>query len=131
MDGEASADMEKPMTKPIEVDVWVRGQQNAATHRIADVSPDTTAWTDADVHRLISAMLLALERQKNPGGEPPPVTLRGFNWIVSPDEKGGVLVHLEMQMGTASAGPFSIDADRLTAMIQRVMQQTDRSESVH
>jgi hypothetical protein len=60
------------------------------------------------------------------------VTLRGFNWIVSPDASGGVIVHLEMQMGTASAGPFNIDEDRLVAMIQRVMQQQPtRPESVH
>ena len=57
-------------------------------------------------------MLLALEREKNPGGDAPPVTLRGFSWIVSPYESGGVIVHLEMQMGTASAGPF---ADRGSA----------------
>ena len=119
------------MTKPVEVDVWVRGQQHATTQRIASVSPDASAWTDTDVHRLMSEMLLALEREKNPGGEPPTVTLRGFNWIVSPDESGGVLVHIETQMGTASAGPFSVDADRLTGMIHRVMQEPARPGSIH
>ena len=119
------------MTKAVEVDVWVRGQQHATTQRIANASPDASTWGDADVHRLMSEMLLALEREKNPGGEPPAVTLRGFNWIVSPDESGGVLVHIETQMGTASAGPFSVDADRLTGMIQRVMQPPAGSTSVH
>ena len=73
---------------------------------------------------LLVKMLLALESQRNPGGEPPPVTLRGFSWIVSPAE-GGVLVHLEMVMGTASAGPFAIDERRLTDMIARVLAQPD------
>jgi hypothetical protein len=118
------------MRQPIEVDTWVRGQQHAKTHRIGNVPADPAAWTDADVHRLLSEMLLALERDKNPGGEPPPVTLRGFNWIVSPDGEGGVIVHLEMQMGTASAGPFAIDEQRLMGMIQRVMQPA-ASNSVH
>ena len=119
------------MTQPIEVDIWVRGQQNARTHPITNVTPNADVWTDADVHRLLSEMLLALERDKNPGGDPPVVTLRGFSWIVSPDPTGGVIVHLEMQMGTASAGPFAIDEQRLSGMIQRVMQQPAASTSVH
>jgi hypothetical protein len=73
-------------------------------------------------------MLLALDREKNPGGERPTVTLRGFSWIVSP-YAGGVLVHLETQMGTASAGPLAIDEPRLTALLTRVM--ADRAEVVH
>jgi hypothetical protein len=115
---------------PVEVDVWVRGTQQAATHTILAVPANATAWSDADVHRLLSEMLRALEREKNPGGDPPPVTLRGFSWIVSPYEHGGVVVHLEMPMGTASAGPFQIDAERLTAMIGRAMQ-AGVSPSVH
>jgi hypothetical protein len=103
----------------IEVDVWVRGTLNAHTHTLTAFR-DPAEWEDADVRRLLSEMLLALEREKNPGGESPPVTLRGFSWIVSPYD-AGVLVHLEMQMGTASAGPFAIDEGRLTTMLTRVM----------
>jgi hypothetical protein len=117
--------------KPIEVDVWVRGTPHAATHTIAAVPRDAEAWSDADVQRLLSEMLRALEREKNPDGEPPTVTLRGFSWIVSPYEPGGVVVHLEMQMGTASAGPFHIDGERLTSMIRRAMEQAGPSPSIH
>jgi hypothetical protein len=132
MDRQTSAEVDQPVTKRIEVDVWVRGQQEATTHTLTTVPADPALWSDSDVHRLLSEMLLVLEREKNPGGEPPQVTLRGFNWIVSPDASGGVIVHLEMQMGTASAGPFTIDEQRLVAMIQRVMQQQPtRPESVH
>jgi hypothetical protein len=119
------------MTTTIEVDVWVRGTEQARTRAIGGVTPDASTWTDADVHRLLSEMLLALEREKNPGGEPPPVTLRGFSWIVSPDESSGVIVHLEMQMGTASAGPFVIDEEKLARMIDRVMQQGTMSDRIH
>ena len=74
--------------------------------------------------------LLALERAKNPTGDAPAISLRGFSWIVSPEESG-VLVHLEMQMGTASAGPFDIDEARLTEMISRVMGGPKPSMLIH
>ncbi len=104
----------------IDVDVWVRGGQQAVTQRIDSVPADAAGWTDADVRALLTGMLLSLDRVKNPGGQTPEVSLRGFSWIVSPDE-GGVLVHLEMQLGTASAGPFAIPEGRLTEMIGRVI----------
>ena len=104
----------------IEVDVWVRGTLDARTHEITSLPPNPADWNDQDVRQLLAEMLLALEREKNPDGDPPPVSLRGFSWIVSPYESG-VLVHLEMQMGTASAGPLAIDESRLTGMMTRVM----------
>ena len=106
----------------IEVDVWVRGTLHAKTHSI-DSLPDPRDWQEGDVRQLLAEMLLALDRERNPGGEPPPVTLRGFSWIVSPYESG-VLVHLEMQSGTASAGPLAIEAERLTAMMSKIMAPT-------
>jgi hypothetical protein len=106
--------------KPIELDVWVRGTPRAMTRHIS-VPVSADQWTDADVRALLTEMLRAIEREKNPDGEPPPVSLRGFSWIVSPYEGGGVLVHLEMVMGTVSAGPFAIDEERLSAMVTRVM----------
>lgn len=114
----------------IDVDVWVRGRQDAMTERIQGVPAEAAAWTDDDVKALLQQMLLALERVKNPGGEPPAVSLRGFSWIVSPDPDG-VLVHLEMQMGTVSAGPFGIDGPKLTDMISRVMGGPRQSLLIH
>jgi hypothetical protein len=122
------------MTQPIQVDVWVRGSTTASTHALPEVPVDTARWTDDDVATLLTGMLLALERANRPDGTPPPVTLRGFSWIVSPFE-GGVVVHLEMQLGSASAGPFALDADQLTAAITRVMRAaqgpTPSSTTVH
>jgi hypothetical protein len=119
------------MTDHIEVDIWVRGTPAAATHTIEVVRAQADTWTDVDVKRLLSEMLLALDREKNPGSESPIVALRGFSWIVSPYDGGGVIVHLETQMGTASAGPFQVDEGRLTTLIQRVMEAAALSERVH
>lgn len=116
--------------QPIEVDVWVRGTLNAETRHITSVSADAAGWTDDDVRALLSEMLLAIDRERNPGGESPSVSLRGFSWIVSPYQ-AGVVVHIEMVMGTASAGPFAIDEARLTGMITRVMAPAGASERVH
>jgi len=114
----------------IEVDVWVRGRQDAATEQIGGISQNASSWTDSDVKKLLEGMLLALERVNNPGGIPPEVTLRGFSWIVSPDD-GGVLLHLEMQLGTVSAGPFALDEQRFTEMIARVLGGPKVSTLVH
>ena len=119
------------MSSDIEVDVWVRGTQHATTHKIIAVPAQADTWTELDVQRLLSEMLLALDREKNPAGEPPTVVLRGFSWIVSPDNSGGVIVHLETQIGTASAGPFQADEARLTTLIRRVMETPASSERVH
>lgn len=114
----------------IDVEVWVRGRQDATTERIAGIDGDAMAWTDDDVKALLEGMLLALQRTKDPAAEPAPVTLRGFSWIVSPHE-GGVLLHVEMQLGTVSAGPFTIPEDRLTEMVARVIGGPRVSTLVH
>jgi len=116
--------------RTVDVDVWVRGTNQARTETLRGVPEQASAWTESDVRTLLTEMLLALERVQNPGGEPPPVVLRGFSWIVSP-EAGGVLVHLEMKMGTASAGPFGIDEPTLTGMIARVMAPPVTAPMVH
>jgi hypothetical protein len=114
----------------IDVDVWVRGRQDAKTERIAGIEKNAAGWTDEDVKLLLEGMLLALQRTNDPAGTPPPVTLRGFSWIVSPEDKG-VLLHVEMQLGTVSAGPFAIDEHRLTDMISRVIGGPKVSTLVH
>ena len=114
----------------IDVDVWIRGRQDAKTETIGGVDSDAASWTEVDVKELLEGMLLALQRANDPTGIPPEVTLRGFSWIVSPDQ-GGALLHLEMQLGTVSAGPFAIDEDRLTEMIARVMGGPKVSTLVH
>ena len=113
----------------VEVDVWVRGSLHAETYQIESLPANPTDWSDTDVRRLLSEMLLALDREKNPGAEPPTVTLRGFSWIVSP-YAGGVLVHLETQTGTASAGPLAVEEARLTTLLTRALAP-ERPHVVH
>lgn len=137
------------------VDVWVRSTNEARTESLDGVPENAAAWTDADVRQLLTEMLLALERAQNPGGQPPPVHLRGFSWIVSPDGPSAspvadegrrqesetktasptpaapVLLHLEMKMGTASAGPFAIDERALSTMIERVMATPAAAMTIH
>jgi len=114
----------------MDVDVWVRGRQDAIIGKIEGIPEHAAEWTDEDVRSLLEQMLLALDRAKNPGGEQPQVSLRGFSWIVSP-AANGVLVHLEMQTGTVSAGPFQIDESKLTEMIARVIGGPKPSRLVH
>jgi hypothetical protein len=126
------------------VDVWVRGTGQARTETLTGVPENPAVWTDADVRQLLTEMLLAIDRVQNPGGEAPAVSLRGFNWIVSPDAAkatavpppppGGtdrVLLHVEMRMGTASAGPFAIGEEALSTMIERVMASPAIAPTVH
>ena len=49
------------------------------------------------------------------------VALRGFSWIVSPFEGGGVVIALELSLGAVIAGPFDIVERDLSTMIQRVI----------
>jgi hypothetical protein len=105
----------------VEVDVWVRATGQTATIRLPDVSAEARQWSDDDAARLLTGMLRAIERTQNPDGEMPPITLRGFSWIVNPVDDGNVVVALEMPMGAAIAGPFAIDEARLTALIERAM----------
>lgn len=114
----------------IDVDVWVRGRQDARTQQISGIEPNAAEWSVSDVKTLLEGMLHALQRTNDPTGEPTPITFRGFSWIVSPDN-GGVLVHVEMQLGTVSAGPFAIDEDKLTEMITRVIGGPKVSTLVH
>ena len=114
----------------IDVDVWVRGATSAVTQKVKGVPADAESWTVADVRVLLEQMLKALDRARDPNSDPSAVTMRGFSWIVSPDQ-GGVLVHLELQLGTASAGPFAIDETRLSDMIARVIGGPRESKLVH
>jgi hypothetical protein len=117
------------MPQTVDIDVWVREMQRAAVRQIVMPAP-VSSWTDDDVRTLLTEMLRAIEREKNPAGEPPPVSLRGFNWIVTPYESDGVVLHLEMTLGTASAGPLAIEEPQLSAMVARVMDPGPRG-SIH
>jgi hypothetical protein len=106
----------------IAVDVWVRGENDATTARIEGVNREPEAWTDGDIGTVLTGMLRALDRARNPDADPDrPMALRGFSWIVNPFEAGGVVIAMEMTVGAVVAGPFVIAERTLTDMIQRVV----------
>ena len=122
----------------IEAEIWVRGEQHATTQVITSLERQPRAWTDADVARVLVGMLRAIDRAKNLGAdEDRPIALRGFSWIVSPFDKGGVVIAIEMSLGAIVAGPFDIAERDLSTMIDRVMaaerspQHRPTTETIH
>lgn len=105
----------------VQVDVWLRGNDFATTVALDKAVPDPGAWTDHEVKDVLEGMLRAMDRAKNPGQADRAITLRGLSWIVNPFEGGGVVIAIEITLGAAIAGPFSIDKAVLEAMIQRVL----------
>ena len=115
------------------VEIWLRGDNHATSEMIAPVESDPQAWTDADVALVLTGMLRALERAKDPAISPDrPVTLRGFSWIVNPFDEDGVVIAIEMTLGAVVAGPFDVSASDLSAKITRAMAAADpRPATVH
>ena len=107
------------MTFPVEI--WLRGDHHATTDSIDQVERAPAAWTDADVAGILTGMLRAMDRAKDPAtAGDRQIALRGFSWIVNPFE-GGVLIALELTLGAVVGGPFDVPERDLTAKIQRVM----------
>jgi hypothetical protein len=116
----------------IQLDIWLRGDDHATTAAIAPVSREAHAWTDADIVAVLEGMLRALERAKHPDATPDRhVALRGFSWIVSPFETGGVVIALELTLGAVVAGPFDVPESELTTQIERVLGAQHASATVH
>ena len=115
------------------LDIWLRGDNHATTEVIAPVSREPQAWTEADVTAVLEGMLRALERAKDPDAAADrPVVLRGFSWIVSPFEAGGVVIALELGLGAVVAGPFDVPERELSATIERAISaQRSASGTVH
>src|SRR4051812_11986741 len=107
----------------IEAEVWVRGEQRATTQVVASLERQPRAWTERDVTEVLTGMLRALDRAKNPdNGTDRPVALRGFSWIVNPFEGRGVVIAIEMGLGAIVAGPFDVAEGDLSKLIERVME---------
>lgn len=114
------------------VEIWLRGDNHAITEEIAPVTTEPGDWSDGEVAQVLVGMLRVLERAKNPAVDPDrPVALRGFSWIVSPFETGGVVIALELTLGAVVAGPFQVPERVLSAKIERVMSAERMATTVH
>src|SRR6187200_291261 len=102
-----------------DVEIVLRETNNAVTERI-EHGTEPRAWRELDVETVLKQILLAIDRVKNPSAGARHVALRGFSWIVEP-MGSDVVIAIEIPMGAAVAGPFSIPQDRLDGMIRRVI----------
>jgi hypothetical protein len=104
-----------------DIEIVLRDRDYAVTEALHHDGNLPAQWTELDVEDVLKSMLLAIDRVKNPGVDPPRVQLRGFSWIVEPTE-GGVVIAMEITSGAAVAGPFAIDQPRLNGLITRVLE---------
>ncbi len=106
----------------LEIEVWLRGNDFATTDVVDAPLGPPRGWADDDVRVLLKELLRAVERAKSPDADPHrAVALRGFSWIVSPFETGGVVIAMELTLGAVVAGPFDLPEHQLSAMIERVV----------
>ena len=106
-----------------DVEIVLRERDHAVTHQLAIPGAGRrppSDWTDEDVEELLKAILLAIDRAKNPASEQRYVALRGFSWIVEPTSDG-VVIAIEIPMGAAVAGPFAAEQAALDRKIRRVL----------
>ncbi len=106
-----------------DVEIVLRERDYAVTHQFAIPGAGRRSpsdWTDEDVEELLKAILLAIDRARNPASEQRYVALRGFSWIVEPTTSG-VVIAIEIPMGAAVAGPFAAEQAGLDRKIRRVI----------
>ena len=112
-----------------DIEIVLRDRDGATVERVEHDGNDVPAWTELDVQEVLKAMLLAIDRAKNPASDQRYVALRGFSWIVEPTE-GGVVIALEIPTGAAVAGPFDIPQARLDSLITKVLAAARPSQAV-
>ena len=102
-----------------DVEIVLRERNYAVTERLETAAPPASR-TDRDVEHVLTSILSAIDRARNPDAEERFVALRGFSWIVEPTP-AGVVIAIEIPSGAAVAGPFPVEQPRLDAMITRVL----------
>jgi hypothetical protein len=104
------------------VEVVLKGRDFAVTENLMVPTAEPPVWDDNVVRSVLIEILKAIARVEDPktaaGRE---VVLTGFSWIVEPSE-GKVVIAIEIPMGAAVAGPFSVAQAELDAMITRVLR---------
>lgn len=112
-----------------DLEIVLRDRDKAIVETCVHDGNDAPGWTELDVQEVLKAMLLAVDRAKNPGSAERFVALRGFSWIVEPAD-GGVVIAVEIPTGAVVAGPFDIPQPRLDSLITRVLSAAAPSRPV-
>jgi hypothetical protein len=104
------------------VEVVLKGRDFAVTEAVSIPHGEPATWDDEAVRDALIEILRAIDRAQNPDApRDRGVQLRGFSWIVEPHENQVVLA-IEIPMGAAVAGPFTVEQSVLDARITRVLQ---------
>ena len=111
------------------VEIVLRERDYAVTEEVHHHGNPPSDWTEIDVEGVLTSMLQAIDRVKNPGEPRAQVRLRGFSWIVEPTA-GGVVIAMEIPSGAAVAGPFDIPQPRLDGLITRVLEAARETRTV-
>jgi hypothetical protein len=104
------------------VEVVLKGRDLAETRSVVVEHGEPSTWTDPSVRDVLIEILRTIDRvEHHDRAGDLGVVLQGFSWIVEPvgDQ---VVIAIEIPMGAAVAGPFSIDQAVLDAMITRVLR---------
>ena len=106
-----------------DVEIVLRERNYAVTERVEVPVPEAGdgPWSDQDVELILKAILLAIDRVKNPQAESRYVALRGFSWIVEPIAERRVVIAIEIPSAAAVAGPFGVEQAVLDRSIARVL----------
>jgi hypothetical protein len=104
------------------VEVVLKGRDFAVSESVAVSHGDPSTWDDGAVRDVLVEILRAIDRVQNPDTAPDRiVVLQGFSWIVEPAGEQ-VIIAIEIPMGAAVAGPFSIEQAELDARVARVIR---------
>ena len=111
----------------VDVEIVLKGRDFAVTESLLVPHGDPSSWDDDAVRDVLVEILRAIGRAENPeAASDRAVVLQGFSWIVEPTTEGAVVVAIEIPMGAAVAGPFTVPQADLDARIGRVIQAERR-----
>ena len=105
-----------------DVEIVLKGRDFAVTETLTVPHGEPAHWDEGAVYDALVEILRAMDRAQNPKApRDRAVTLTGFSWIVEPMGEDVVLA-MEIPMGAAVAGPFSMERAKLEALIGNVLR---------
>lgn len=114
-----------------DVEIMLRGNERVFSETLSHPRPEAE-WSVADVIEVLRHALQSVDRVVSPDADAGrrAVSFRGMNWIVSP-WKDEVVLAFEIHSASVVAGPFRMEADRLSGMVTQALADTAPSARVH